>query len=186
MNSYGDARVTEANAGAPLPGKRDAEILSEPDAMANVDSWYDAGYSKGLGYNLYSLGLATMANGLLAQIGGHDKQSNNGYRKINLYNPDTNTWYPRPHPCQRILWEADRYGVALGYQAIADGVAGAGPGAGESLLNPPSMALNGVDAPDWPAAVCNQHDAGQYGNPNSSDPSDPSDMRYWGGILPAI
>ena len=69
-NSSGDARVTEANAGAPMPGKRDAELLSDPDALANVDSWYDAGYSRGLGYDLYSLGFATFANGLLAQIGG--------------------------------------------------------------------------------------------------------------------
>jgi hypothetical protein len=177
-NSYGDARVTETNAGAPLPGKRDAEILSEPDAMANVNAWYDAGYSKGLGYNLYSLGLATFANGLLGEIGGHDKAVN-GFRKMNIYNPETNTWYPRPHPCQRKLWEADRYGVALGYKAIADAVAAAGPGTGETLLNPPSMALNGIDAPDWPHSLCNQHDAGQYGNQNSSDPSDPSDGRYW-------
>ena len=103
----------------------------------------------------------------------------NGFRKINIYNPETNTFYPRPHPCNRIEWEADRYGVALGFQAIADAVAGAGPGTGESLFNPPSIALNGVDAPDWPLAICNQHDSGYAGNPNSADPPDPSDMRYW-------
>jgi hypothetical protein len=186
--------VTAANAGASCPqavncasqlqSKRDSEILSEPDAVANIDSFLDAGYSKGLGYNLYSLGLATTADGLLAQIGGHFGQSNNGFRKINLINEETGTWFPRPFPCNRIQWEADRYGVALGYRAIADAASGAaisvtGHHPGESLVNPPSMALNGIDAPDWPAALCNQHDSGYSGNPNSADPTDPSDMRYW-------
>src|SRR6185295_9505104 len=81
-------------------------------------------------------------------------------------------------PLSTNIMGADRYGVALGYKAIADAVAGS-PNAGESLLNPPSMALNGIDAPDWPHNLCNQHDAGQYGNQNTSDPSDPSDGRYW-------
>jgi len=188
-NSKGDVRVTAANAGAsctqavncadPTQSKLDSEGLSDPDAVANINSFVDAGYSKGLGYNLYSLGLATTADGLLAQIGGHYGQSNNGFRKINLISEETGTWFPRPHPCNRRMWEADRYGVALGYTAIADSVAGAGPGSGESLINPPSMALNGVDAPDWPASLCTQHDSGWAGNPNSGDPPDPSDMRYW-------
>jgi hypothetical protein len=177
----GDVRVTAANAGAPFPSnfKKDSETLSDGDALANANSFIDVGYSKGLGYNLYSLGLATSAEGLLAQIGGHYGQSNNGFRKINLLNVETLTWFPRPHPCNRRLWEADRYGVALGYRAIADAAAGAGALSGESLANPPSMALNGIDAPDWPINLCDQHDSGYAGNPNSADPSDPSDMRYW-------
>ena len=85
-NSNGDARVTEANAAAPLLGKRDSELLSEPDALANVNAWYDAGYSRGLGYDLYSLGLATFANGLLGQVGGRH-YATNGLRKMNIYNP---------------------------------------------------------------------------------------------------
>src|SRR4029077_15454838 len=128
----GDVRVTAANAGAPFPSsfKKDSEVMSDPDAQANIDSFVDVGYSKGLGYNLYSLGLATTADGLLGQIGGHYGQSNNGYRKLNLFNEETGTWFPRPHPCNRRMWEADRYGVALGYTAIADATAGAGAGSG--------------------------------------------------------
>ena len=177
----GDVRVTAVNAWAPFPGsfKKDSEKMSEPDALAYIDALYDAGYSRGLSYNLYSLGQAVTANGLLAQIGGHYGQSNNGFRKVNLLNPETNTWFPRPPPCNRRLWEEDRFGIVLGYKAIADGAAGAGPGSGESMVNPPSMALNGVDAPDWPKALCDQHDSGWSGNPNSADPPDPSDMRYW-------
>jgi hypothetical protein len=37
-NSGGDVRVIEANAGAPLPGKKDSELLSELDAVANADA----------------------------------------------------------------------------------------------------------------------------------------------------
>jgi len=116
----GDVRVTSANAGAPFPAnfKKDSETLSDPDAQANSNSFADVGYSKGLGYNLYSLGLATTADGLLAQIGGHYGQSNNGYRKINLLNVETGTWFPRPHPCNRRLWEADRYGVAWDFRQL--------------------------------------------------------------------
>jgi hypothetical protein len=188
-NAHGDVRVTAANAGQPCPqavncadptvSKRDSETLSDPDAQANIGAFIDAGYSKGLGYNLYSLGLATTADGLLGQIGGHYGQSDNGFRKLNLFNEETGTWFPRPHPCNRRLWEADRYGVALGFKAIADATAGAGAGSGESLVNPPSMAQNGVASPDWPASLCVQHDSGWEGNPNVGDPSDPSDMRYW-------
>jgi hypothetical protein len=52
------------------------------------------------------------------------------------------------------------------------------------------MALNGVASPDWDdVGPCNQNDSGWNGNPNSADPDDPSDMRYWrwypsGSMLP--
>ena len=67
-NGAGDVRVTAANAGFNCPqqgmtstsgvpvdcsdtklSKRDSEILSEPDANGNVNSFYEAGFSRGLG-----------------------------------------------------------------------------------------------------------------------------------------
>jgi len=182
-NGHGDVRVIEANAAANCPqavdctnwnvSKRDSEILSDIDAQGNANAWSDAGFSKGLGNNLYSLGLAVQANGLLSEIGGHNMQSNTGFRKMNIFNIETNSWYPRPHPCQRTAWEADRYGKLLGYTAVADAVAGAGPGGGESLVNPPGIPLAAVDAPVFPLSICDQHNKAQ------ADPEDPSDMRYW-------
>src|SRR5436309_9798856 len=87
-NGAGDVRVNAANAGFNCPqqgqpgslgppvvcsnymqNKRDSEIITEADANGNVNALTDAGFSRGLGYNLYSLGLATQANGLLSQIG---------------------------------------------------------------------------------------------------------------------
>lgn len=150
-------------------GVFDNALLDEEDALLNLASFTDAGASRGLHYNIYSLGYATLADGRSVNIGGHSGQSNNGYRKLNIYEPETNSWVNRPLPCNVANWRADPGGVALGYQAFADAAAG-GPGLGDRLVNPPGNPSLGTGAPTW--SDCNQHIRDHVDPPHSSD------MRY--------
>jgi len=150
-------------------GVFDNVLVDEDDALLNLASFTDAGASKGLHYNIYSLGYATLADGRSVNIGGHSGQSNNGYRKLNIYAPETNSWVNRPVPCNVANWRADPGGVTLGYQAFADAAAG-GPGLGDRLVNPPGNPSLGTGAPTW--SDCNQHIRDHVDPPHSSD------MRY--------
>ncbi len=168
--SHPDAFKTRAG------GVFDNAVLDEEDALLNLASFDNAGASRGLNYSIYSLGYATLHDGRVVNVGGHNMQSNSGFRKLNIYNPATNTWAPRPLPCNIGGWRADPGGVALGYKAHADAVALAGgqPGsfggvtdyvpAGDQLVNPP------VDSPMWPN--CSER------NREDVDPPHQSDMRY--------
>src|SRR5688500_18292285 len=40
-------------------------------------------------------------------------QSNNGLYKVNIFDPETETWLPRREPCTRSNWTADPFGQAL-------------------------------------------------------------------------
>ena len=86
----------------------------------------NAGASKGLHYSIYSLGYATLLDGRVINVGGHNMQSNSGFRKLNIFDPATGTWAPRPVPCNIANWRNDPGGVALGYKAVADAAALAG------------------------------------------------------------
>ena len=112
-------------------GVYDNSLIDEADALLNLASFTDAGASRGLHYSIYSLGYATLADGRVVNIGGHNMQSNSGFRKLNIYDPEDNSWAPRPVPCNIARWRADPGGVTLGYKAAADAVAatGTGPGA---------------------------------------------------------
>ncbi len=101
-------------------GKYDVALLNEDDAALNIDSFSDAGYSKGLRYNLYCPGHAMDANGRMIAQGGHNRNSQSGFRKHNIYDPVTESWNPDrnvdiPEPCMRANWELDPYGVSKGY-----------------------------------------------------------------------
>jgi hypothetical protein len=43
----------------------------------------------------------TLADGQVCVFGGHDMQSQNGLFKVNLFDPETETWAPRAKPCTR-------------------------------------------------------------------------------------
>ncbi|NNU43953.1 kelch motif-containing protein [Ramlibacter montanisoli] len=157
-------------------GVFDNALLDEEDALLNLASFTDAGASRGLHYSIYSLGYATLADGRVVNVGGHSMQSNNGFRKLNIYDPETNSWAPRPVPCNIANWRADPGGVRLGYKSVADAVAAAGgqPGSfaghagyipsGDQLVNPPNS------APSW--TNCDPR------NRDHMDPPHQSDMRY--------
>jgi hypothetical protein len=169
--SHPDAFKTRAGGGV-----FDNVLIDEEDALLNLHTFKDSGASRGLHYSIYSLGYATLADGRVVNVGGHNMQSNSGFRKLNIFDPETNTWAKRPVPCNIANWRADPGGVALGYKAFADAVAAAGgqPGSfggfagytpkGDQLVNGP----NG--APTWPN--CDQR------NREHVDPPHPSDMRY--------
>ena len=142
-------------------GKRDTVLLDEADALLNLDSFTNAGRSRGLYYDLYSLGYGALPDGRIVHVGGHANNSNAGLRKLNIYNPNTNTWDPRPEPCQNANWAADRYGRRLGYLPEW-----------ERLVNPPAgeLALGGAVAPNWPN--CDPR------NRDDVDPPHSTDMRY--------
>jgi hypothetical protein len=151
--------------------------VTEEDALANIASQTDSGQSRGLYYSIYSLGYATMEDGRVVHIGGHNMNSNSGFRKMNVYNPETNRWAPRPIPCNIANWNNDPGGVALGYKAFADAAAAAGgqPGSfggvtsyapgGDQLVNPP------IGAPTW-GPNCDQR------NRDHVDPKHPTNPRY--------
>ncbi len=156
-------------------GVFDNVLIDDEDAMLNVHTFKNSGASRGLHYSIYSLGYATLADGRVVNVGGHNMHSNSGFRKLNIFDPETNRWAPRPVPCNIANWRKDPGGVALGYKAAADAAAAAGgqpgsfPGfgyapAGDQLVNAPA------GAPTW--ANCDQR------NREHVDPPHKSDMRY--------
>jgi hypothetical protein len=78
------------------------------DDIRKTDSFFqDAGYSKGLNYNIFCPGHEAGIDGRIYVLGTHDKGGNNGGRKVNILDPKTEQWVPRPTPCVRSEWEAD-------------------------------------------------------------------------------
>jgi hypothetical protein len=87
-------------------GKYDIVRLTDEDSLLNKAAFTDAGYSKGLVGNLYCYGGVTLADGKLVGVGGNDMNSDNGLYRINIYDPETETWKPRPQGCHRAGWAA--------------------------------------------------------------------------------
>ena len=85
-------------------GKYDVSKLTDGDALLNMPAFKDAGYSKGLRYNIYCPGHVTIADGRVVVVGGNDMNSNNGQYKVNIFDPETETWAPRAAPCTRTGW----------------------------------------------------------------------------------
>jgi hypothetical protein len=122
----------------------DSALLEEDEFDLNAAAFKDAGFSAGLNYNLYCSGHATLADGRVVAVGGHDMNSNNGLFKINVFDPNTERWTARSRPCTVSNWMNDPYGERL------------------FAANP--------NAPYYPG--CNPLDI------NSTQPRDPSDMKY--------
>ena len=64
-------------------------------------------------YNTYCNARVTLSDGRVYVFGGHDMQSNNGLYKVNIFDPDTETWVKRSEPCDRSNWTTDPFGRAL-------------------------------------------------------------------------
>lgn len=92
-------------------GKHHVEDLTVDDFRANASAFHDAGHSRGLNYNLFCSGNVMLADGRIAVIGGHDKSGNHGIRKINIYDPETERWLPRPMPGAMEDYLADPTGL---------------------------------------------------------------------------
>lgn len=94
-------------------GKFHTALLDEEDFALNRAAFEENGYSKGLFYNTYCNARVTLSDGRVYVFGGHDMQSDNGLYKVNIFDPDTETWVKRSEPCDRSNWAADPFGRAL-------------------------------------------------------------------------
>src|SRR5688572_29216203 len=94
-------------------GKFHTALLDEADFALNRAAFTEVGFSRGMFYNTYCNARVTLADGRVYVFGGHDMQSQNGLFKVNIFDPDTESWVPRAKPCTRDNWERDPFGAAL-------------------------------------------------------------------------
>src|SRR5205807_286172 len=94
-------------------GKFHTALLDEADFAMNRAAFAENGYSKGVFYNMYCNARTTLSDGRVYVFGGHDMQSDNGLYKVNIFDPDTETWVKRREPCTRANWNKDPRGLAL-------------------------------------------------------------------------
>jgi hypothetical protein len=94
-------------------GKFHTALLDEQDFAMNRAAFAENGYSKGMFYNTYCNARVTLSDGKVYVFGGHDMQSDNGIYKVNVFDPETETWAKRSEPCTRSNWEKDRFGRDL-------------------------------------------------------------------------
>jgi len=94
-------------------GKFHTALLDENDFALNRAAFAENGHSKGMFYNTYCNARVTLADGRVYVFGGHDMQSDNGLYKVNIFDPETETWVPRREPCTRSNWTMDPFGLQL-------------------------------------------------------------------------
>lgn len=94
-------------------GKFHTALLDEGDFAMNRAAFAENGYSRGLFYNTYCNARVTLSDGRVYVFGGHDMQSSNGLYKVNIFDPETETWVKRAEPCTRSNWHADPFGREL-------------------------------------------------------------------------
>ena len=92
-------------------GKFHTSLLDEADFAMNRAAFAENGYSKGMFYNTYCNARVTLSDGRVYVFGGHDMQSDNGLYKVNIFDPDTESWAPRAEPCTRRNWRDDPFGA---------------------------------------------------------------------------
>jgi hypothetical protein len=122
-------------------GKFHTAELDEEDFAANRAAFTEVGFSRGNFYNTYCNARVTLSDGRVYVFGGHDMQSQNGLRKVNIFDPETEQWVERARPCHRDGWAHDPFGEEL------------------FALDP--------DATNFPG--CDQHDIDQTQPPEPSD-----------------
>ncbi|HZO51216.1 MAG TPA: kelch repeat-containing protein, partial [Bryobacteraceae bacterium] len=94
-------------------GKFHTALLTEQDFALNRPAFTEMGFSRGLNYNIYCNARVTLADGRVYVFGGHDMQSQNGLFKVQIFDPETESWAPRARPCTRDNWAKDPFGAAL-------------------------------------------------------------------------
>lgn len=94
-------------------GKLHTALLNADDFALNRAAFKEVGFSKGMYYNTYCNARVTLADGRIYVFGGHDMQSQNGLFKVNIFDPETETWAPRARPCTLDNWRKDPFGRAL-------------------------------------------------------------------------
>ena len=92
-------------------GKFHTAQLTESDFALNRAAFQENGHSKGMFYNTYCNARVTLSDGRVYVFGGHDMQSNNGLYKVNIFDPETESWVRRREPCTRSNWDEDPFGA---------------------------------------------------------------------------
>lgn len=85
--------------------------LTHGDISLTDPFFQDAGFSRGLSYNLFCMGHEAGIDGRIYVFGLHDKGGNNGGRKVNIFDPKTEQWVWRGTTCVRSGWEANPTGT---------------------------------------------------------------------------
>ena len=86
-------------------------LITQADIALTADAISDAGDSAGLDYNIFCSGNVALADGRWAFIGGHDKGGNNGIRKVNIFDPVSETWVDREVPAVKEDFVGDPEGL---------------------------------------------------------------------------
>src|SRR5438034_5160205 len=94
-------------------GKFHTSLLDEADFALNRAAFAENGYSKGMFYNTYCNARVTLSDGRVYVFGGHDMQSDNGLYKVQVFDPETETWRTRRQPCTLANWKRDPFGKEL-------------------------------------------------------------------------
>src|SRR3989475_12131817 len=97
----------------PQNGKFHTALLDEADFAMNRAAFAENGYSKNMFYNTYCNARVTLADGRVYVFGGHDMQSDNGLYKVQVFDPETETWRKRREPCTLANWKRDPFGREL-------------------------------------------------------------------------
>jgi len=82
-------------------------LLNNSDGETNFASWKNMGHSRGLHYDMYCPGFSTLEDGRSIFPGGHDMNSQNGSYRIQVFDPDSETWLDRPISCMRAQFNKD-------------------------------------------------------------------------------
>src|SRR5947208_11495516 len=91
--------------------KASIATLTDADIVLTDPFFQDAGYSRGLSYNVFCMGQEAGIDGRLYVFGLHDKGGNNGGRKVNIFDSKTEQWVWRGTTCVRSGWETDPTGT---------------------------------------------------------------------------
>jgi len=94
-------------------GKFHTALLDAADFAMNRAAFAENGYSKGVFYNMYCNARVTLSDGRVYVFGGHDMQSDNGLYKVNIFDPETETWSSGSEPCTARIGTGIRFGREL-------------------------------------------------------------------------
>lgn len=98
-----------------LFNKTSIAALTDADMSLTDPFFENAGFSKGLAYNVFCMGAVSGADSRIYVFGIHDKGGNNGGRKVNIFDSLVEEWIPRPIPCVRDEFGADPTGTEFAH-----------------------------------------------------------------------
>jgi hypothetical protein len=100
--------------------KYSAALITNLDAELNLPSFRNMGNSKGLYYDMYCPGSSTLTDGRPVFMGGHDMNSQNGSYRIQIFDPEAESWAPRPISAMRKYFGASEASKAYRKAQLGD------------------------------------------------------------------